>query len=135
MKKHILLTCNLLIVFSIVVSFVLMAYQDTRTYQQLAENHLENILSLAGTDVSRYIENSMTIPLTVSKTMANDEFLKGWLLEEPKNISNPSYLEELYTYLKAYQEKTISKLHVNNICFFILHTPNLKHLIFRNIIS
>jgi diguanylate cyclase (GGDEF)-like protein len=105
MKKHILLTCNLLIVFSIVVSFVLMAYQDTRTYQQLAENHLENILSLAGTDVSRYIENSMTIPLTVSKTMANDEFLKGWLLEEPKNISNPSYLEELYTYLKAYQEK------------------------------
>jgi hypothetical protein len=79
--------------------------RDTKTYQDLAENHLESIVKLADIDISNYIENSMTKPVMVSKTMANDEFLKSWLLQERENVENPAYLKQLYNYLKAYQEK------------------------------
>jgi len=104
-KKHILLLSNLIIILSIVIGFTWMVYKDTRAYQDLAEKHLENILSLTDVDISNHIENSMTKPVMVSKTMANDEFLKGWLLQEPKNVGDKTYLAQLYHYLKTYQEK------------------------------
>jgi diguanylate cyclase (GGDEF)-like protein len=37
--------------------------------------------------------------------MANDEFLKGWFSQEPENTGSDAYLEQLYSYLKTYQEK------------------------------
>lgn len=105
MKKHILLISNLIIIFAIIVGFVGIVDRDARTYQDLAEKHLENIVTLADADISKRIENSMTKPVMVSKTMANDEFLKGWLLQEKDNVGNSTYLEQLYEYLKAYQEE------------------------------
>lgn len=104
-KKHILLISNLIIILSIVVGFVAIVDRDARTYQDLAEQHLENIVSLADTDISKHIENSMTKPVMVSKTMANDEFLKEWLLQEKQNVGNSKYFEHLYGYLRAYQEE------------------------------
>ncbi|MDP4109911.1 MAG: sensor domain-containing diguanylate cyclase [Bacillota bacterium] len=105
MKKHMLLVSNLIIILSVVVGFIGMVYKDTKAYQDLAEKHLENVLSLADTDISKHIENSMTKPVMVSKTMANDEFLKTWLMREPEKRGNNAYLGQLYNYLKAYQEK------------------------------
>lgn len=105
MKKHTLLISNLIIIFFIVVGFLAVVYKNTRTYQGLAEEHLENIVSLANTDISKYIENTMDKPVMVSKTMANDEFLKTWLQDEPKYTDNEAYLNQLYSYLKAYQVK------------------------------
>ena len=66
---------------------------------------MENVLSLADNDISNHIEDSMTKPVLVSKTMANDEFLKGWLLQEPENAGNDAFLKQLYSYLNAYKEK------------------------------
>ncbi len=100
-----LLISNLIIILSIVAGYIGMVYQDTKVYQELAEKHLENVLNLADTDISKQIENSMTKPVMVSKTMANDEFLKGWLSKEPANAGNDTYLKQLYSYLKVYQEK------------------------------
>lgn len=105
MKKHILLLSNLIIIFSIVIGFIGVVYKDTRAYQDLAEKHLENILSLSDLNISKNIEDSMTKPVMVSKTMANDEFLKKWLSKEPENFEDHTYLQQLYNYLKAYQEK------------------------------
>lgn len=105
MKKHMLLISNLVIILSIVIGFIGIVYKDTRAYQDLAEKHLENILSLTDIDISNHIESSMTKPVMVSKTMANDEFLKNWLLREPEKIGDDTYLKQLYSYLKAYQKK------------------------------
>lgn len=105
MKKHILLLSNLVIIFSIVVGFAGIVYKDTTAYQDLAEKHMENVLSLADKNISSHIEDAMTKPVMVSKTMANDEFLKRWLMQEPENVKNDAYLKQLYIYLKAYQEK------------------------------
>jgi diguanylate cyclase (GGDEF)-like protein len=104
-KKHILLISNLIIIFSLIAGFVAVIHKDTRTYQSLVEKHLENIVSLADINISKQIENSMTKPVMVSKTMANDEFLKDWFTKEQKNYNNDTYLEQLYSYLKAYKEK------------------------------
>ncbi len=105
MKKHMLLISNMIIILSIVAGFTAIVYRDTKSYQQLAEKHLENIISLADADISNHIENSMSKPVMVSKTMANDEFLKTWLLGEPESTGDDAYLKQLYTYLKAYQVK------------------------------
>jgi diguanylate cyclase (GGDEF)-like protein len=105
MKKHMLLISNMIIILAIVAGFTAIVYRDTNSYQQLAEKHLENIISLADTDISNHIENSMSKPVMVSKTMANDEFLKTWLLGEPENTGDTAYIDQLYSYLKAYQVK------------------------------
>lgn len=105
MKKHILLLSNLVIILSIVIGFAGTFYKDTTAYQDLAEKHMENVLSLADKNISSHIEDAMTKPVMVSKTMANDEFLKRWLMQEPENVKNDTYLTQLYSYLKTYQEK------------------------------
>lgn len=105
MKKHMLLISNIIIILSIVAGFTVSVYVDTKSYQQLAEKHLENIVSLADIDISNHIANSMSKPVMVSKTMANDEFLKAWFLKESESAGDDAYLEQLYSYLKTYQVK------------------------------
>jgi diguanylate cyclase (GGDEF)-like protein len=105
LKKPILFISNLIIILFIVAGFIGVVNKDTRTYQSLAEKHLENIVSLADINISKDIENSMTRPVMVSKTMANDEFLKSWISKEQENCKDNKYLEQLYKYLKAYQSK------------------------------
>ena len=105
MKKHMLLYSNLIIILTIVISFIFMVFKDTKTYQKLAEEHLESILSLADTDITKHIENTMTKPVMVSKTMANDSFLLEWLKREPESSKDEAFLKQLYSYLKIYQEK------------------------------
>ena len=105
MKKHIQMISNMIIILSILIGFTGMVYKDTKTYQELMETHLENTLSLADIDISKHIENSMSKPVMVSKTMANDEFLKAWLLKEQKKDISEANLDQLYSYLKTYQEK------------------------------
>lgn len=105
MNKRMQAISSLIVIFSIVVGFAGVVYKDTRAYQELAEQHLENILSLSNTDISNHIADSITKPVMVSKTMANDEFLKNWLQGEPQSAGDGAYLEQLYRYLKTYQEK------------------------------
>lgn len=105
MKKNTLLISNIIIILSIIVGFTAIVFRDTKSYQNMAEKHLETTVSLADTDISGHIDNAMTKPVMVSKTMANDEFLKSWLLKEKSNSFSGAYLNQLYSYLKAYQEK------------------------------
>lgn len=105
MKKNMLLISDLIIIIFIIAGFTGIVYRDTKAYQALAEKHLEMIISLGDVDISKHIENAMSKPVMVSKTMANDEFLKAWLLQEEKNDGDETYLGQLYSYLKTYQEK------------------------------
>lgn len=105
MKKHMLLISNLIMIFAVMAGFAVSVYQDTTSYQQVVEKHLQDVVSLADTDISNCIDSSMSKPVMVSKTMANDEFLKTWLSAEPKNTGDEAYLKQLYGYLKAYRKK------------------------------
>lgn len=105
MKKYILLISNLIIILSLIAGFIGVVYKQTKSYQILAEEYLANILSMAEVDITKQIENAMTKPVMVSKTMANDEFLKKWFANEQKNQNRDGYMNELYSYLNAYKEK------------------------------
>lgn len=105
MNKHLLLVSNLIIILAVVAGFTISIYRDTNSYQQLAERHLANVVSLADTNLSDHINNTMSRPVMVAKTMANDEFLKTWLSKEPAQAGNADYLKQLYGYLKTYQLK------------------------------
>lgn len=104
-RKHILLVSNLIIILFIIAGFTCVVYRDTRAYQALAEKHLKNTVSLADLNISKFIENTMSKPVMVSKTMANDEFLKSWILKETEHQEDDLYLKQLYNYLKTYQQK------------------------------
>lgn len=99
------LTSNLIIILFFMGGFLGAIYTNTKTYQDLAEEHLKDIVSLADNDILYHIDTIMSKPVMVSKTMANDEFLKGWLLKEPEKLQDDVYLNQLYQYLKAYQLK------------------------------
>lgn len=103
--RHLLLISNLIIISAILLGFVGMVYKDTKSYQDLAEKHLESTVKLADIDISKHIENSMSKPVMVSKTMANDEFLKSWLVNEPQVGAGDTERDQLYSYLRAYQQK------------------------------
>jgi len=105
MRKHLLLISNAILILAISAGFSISIYKDAKTYQQLAEKNLENVVKLSDVDISNHIESSMSQPVMASKTMANDEFLKTWLSKEPENAGDDTYLEQLYKYLKAYQVK------------------------------
>lgn len=100
-----LLISNMIIILAILAGFSAIVYKDTRNYQDLSEKQLESIVNLADINISKQIENSMSKPVMVSKTMANDEFLKAWLLQEPENSNDDAFLTKLYNYLKAYKAK------------------------------
>ncbi|MCI1208614.1 MAG: sensor domain-containing diguanylate cyclase [Treponema sp.] len=102
--KHIFLFSNLAVVLFIISGFVCVVYKDTRSYQDLAEQHLKNIVTLADLNIEKFIENTMSRPVTVSKTMANDSFLKSWMQQESGH-TDKAYFEKLYNYLDAYREK------------------------------
>ena len=102
--RHLLLISNLIIILAILLGFIGMVYKDTKAYQDLAEKHLESTVKLADIDISKHIENSMSKPVMVSKTMANDEFLKSWLVSEPQEGAGDTEREQLYSYLRAYQQ-------------------------------
>jgi diguanylate cyclase (GGDEF)-like protein len=103
--KHLFLFSNLAIIFFIVSGFICVVYRDTKTYQNLAKKDLKNIVSLADLNIEKFIETTMSKPVTVSKTMANDAFLKSWMLSEDNYKIGDSYFTRLYDYLKAYQQK------------------------------
>ncbi len=105
LKKRTLLFSNLIVVLFIILGFMGVLYKDTRAYQELSERHLESIVKLAGSDIYKHIESSMSKPVMVSRTMANDSFLKEWLEQEPENTSDEAYMEKLYGYLGNYQKE------------------------------
>lgn len=104
MNKRKLLLVNLLISFFIILGYIGTIYMDTNSYQKLVTEHVESIIRLSSSNISSEIENTLTKPIFVAKTMANDTFLKDWLRYESKD-SEASYEQKLIDYLNAYYKK------------------------------
>jgi diguanylate cyclase (GGDEF)-like protein len=104
-RRHLFPFCNLVIVFFIVSGFTIVVYNDTRTYQDLTEQNIKCIVNLADLNIEKFIESTMSKPVTVSRTMANDSFLKTWISKETKYKDDNNYLKQLYNYLEAYRQK------------------------------
>lgn len=112
-KKSImsLLVTNVIVAVVIISGFAWTVYQDSTSYYQLVKEQLESVVRLASTNAYAQIDEDLTKPLMVSRTMANDAFLVEWAHDESIDGATDEQLSRLTTYLndyyKEYQYNTI----------------------------
>jgi len=96
---------NILISLIILVGFISTILINYHNYSKVIKDDIRNITKLTSTNIYSEINNELIKPVFVSLTMANDSFLKDWLLEEEKMIDNQSHLKKLQNYLKGIEVK------------------------------
>lgn len=94
-----------MIAFIILIGFILVIYTNTISYYQLVQTQIEDIVTLTVDQITQKVENWMTEPVIVAKTMSSDRFLQDWITEEQDNLDNADYENTLCEYLKSFQEK------------------------------
>ncbi len=75
---------------------------NTLTYNGIIKEDIKNISKLSSTNIYSEINNELIKPIFVSLTMANDSFLKKWLVDEQEGKASE---EDLLTYLNGFYEK------------------------------
>ena len=121
-KKNYLIWNNLMIVILFLFAFLLIQYNDTRYYNELAMEQVKNDAKLASDNIRVELESVTAQQRIVSETMANDLYLRKWLKNEPdpgeqalvpKTLSaawdvreenQPYDYYDLYLFLKQYQK-------------------------------
>lgn len=96
---------NILIGLIIFMSFSLTAAINFHNYSNVIMDDIENISKLTSTNIYSTINNELTKPIFVSLTMANDSFLKDWLLEEKLHPNDSEHQKYLIEYLKGLRIK------------------------------
>ena len=104
MNRNLKISTNILICVIILVGFAAVALTSYNTYSNIINDDIVNISKLTSTSIYSDIRNELTKPIFVSLTMANDSFLKKWLLEEGEG-SSAEHQEELRQYLMGLKEK------------------------------
>ncbi len=105
MIKNIKYKINLLISTIIIFGFISIIFINYNNYSKIIKDDIKNISKLTSTNIYSDINNELTKPIFVSLTMANDSFLKDWLLEETTMINDEKHLVKLQNYLKGFEVK------------------------------
>ena len=105
MHKRNLIHINLIICFIIMVGFFSIAFTSFNSYEKILEDDIENISRLTSSTIYAEINNELTKPIFVSQTMANDTFLKTWMLGETEHADDADYSQKLKDYLYALKVK------------------------------
>lgn len=102
MIKNIKYKINLLVSTIIIFGFIAIIFINYNNYSKIIKDDIKNISKLTSTNIYSDINNELTKPIFVSLTMANDSFLKDWLLEETSMINDEKHLVKLQNYLKGF---------------------------------
>ncbi|MEG1772652.1 MAG: diguanylate cyclase [Clostridia bacterium] len=105
MKKKLLLQTSLVISITLILGFLITISINYMTFNKVSKENIENISRLTSSNIYAVIDNDLTKPIYVSKTMANDTFLKEWLLGEKANIDDENYKARLIKYLHTFKNK------------------------------
>lgn len=120
-----LILTNVAMIMVILAGFAWTIYQDTTSYYKLVKEQLVSVVRLASTNAYTEIEDDLTRPLLVSRTMANDTFLIEWALEEDAQGATPSQLQRLTAYLNQYHKE-----YSYNTIFFV--SDKSQHYYFQD---
>lgn len=102
LKKY---NIHLLISIVLLLGFGFVSILNYLTYSRIIKDDIENISKLSATNIYSEINNELTKPIFVSLTMANDSFLKEWLVNEENYLSDDEYLDDLKDYLVGIEVK------------------------------
>lgn len=105
MIKNFKYKINLLVSAIIILGFVAIIIINYNNYSKIIKDDIKNISKLTSTNIYSDINSELTKPIFVSLTMANDSFLKDWLLEENTMIDDEAHLLKLQNYLKGFEVK------------------------------
>lgn len=102
-KQNILLRTNIWLLGIFLVGFLvifLFSYYSTNKTSKQAVIRLEELISEG---VYQQINAIFTEPVSVSRTMANDLFLKEFMANETEHLEDEAYIEQLRQYLESYK--------------------------------
>ncbi|MEG1981984.1 MAG: sensor domain-containing diguanylate cyclase [Clostridia bacterium] len=102
MKRRTLILINVIVCFIIISGFAFVTILNNNNMGEIIENDIENITKLSSSTIYGEIDNSLTKPIFVGQTMANDTFLKTWLKNENTTLENNA---DIINYLTSYQKK------------------------------
>ncbi|MGB4439304.1 MAG: cache domain-containing protein, partial [Sedimentibacter sp.] len=105
MIKNFKYKINLLVSAIIILGFIAIIFINYNNYSKIIKDDIKNISKLTSTNIYSDINSELTKPIFVSLTMANDSFLKDWLLEEKTMIDDEAHLLKLQNYLKGFEVK------------------------------
>jgi diguanylate cyclase (GGDEF)-like protein len=89
----------------ILIGFAAVGITSYTTYSEIIKDDIVNISKLTATNIYSDIRNELTKPIFVSLTMANDSFLKNWLIEEKEAEDVSSHQHKLQQYLLGIKTK------------------------------
>ena len=104
MDRKFQIRANILICVIIFIGFAAVGFTSYDTYSHIISDDIVNISKLTSTNIYSDIRNELTKPIFVSLTMANDSFLKNWLLDEQSGNS-VAHQEALREYLLGFRKK------------------------------
>ncbi len=99
MEKTSKIRINLLICAIILLGFAAVGLANYKSYSDIIKEDICNISKLTTTNIYAEIRNELARPIVVSLTMANDSFLKAWLLAESHGNFSAEHQEKLTEYL------------------------------------
>ena len=105
MKNNILVKTNTLICLVIVIGFLVTAILSYHANYSASLNNIEQVSSLTSEGIYYQMMSTLTKPVNISLTMANDSLLKEYLAEERTHMDDKEYVDTIRSYLSAYQEK------------------------------
>ncbi len=103
MNKKLLLRTNMTLCALLAISFAIVSITNYFSNLEIYRVNVENVSELTAESIYHQINAYFTEPVSVSKTMANDELLKDYLDLERDNMDDAAYLARLQAYLNAYR--------------------------------
>lgn len=107
MKKREFSVIILITLCFIASGFFANAYLINHMYNEMLENQASGQCHLTAVNIVNSINDSITVPINVSRSMAADELLKEYLEKEPVSDRDltSGYVEGLQNYLNTYYKK------------------------------
>ncbi len=105
MEKTSKIRINLLICAIILLGFAAVGIANYQSYSEIIKEDICNISKLTTTNIYAEIRNELARPIVVSLTMANDSFLKAWLLGESHGNFSEAHMEKLGEYLTQLKDQ------------------------------
>lgn len=105
MKQNILLRTNIFICTVIILGFLLTSLVSYHANNGIFRKDIEHITTLTSEGIYHQIDSIFTKPINISQTMANDNLLKTFLMEERIRDVDEEFIQTMRDYLMAYKEK------------------------------
>jgi diguanylate cyclase (GGDEF)-like protein len=120
MQKH---RVNILVCITILIGFIAVGSISYCTYSKIIKDDIINISKLTTTNIYSDISSELTKPIFVALTMANDSFVKNWMVEEAEGNQDIEHQQKLTEYLNGIKVK----YNYNSVFLLSEYSKNYYH--------